>query len=121
MKLTNGWIGKETTLERLKEQVNSGWSDIVERLVIDLEKLGWDGIINQVKEKFGGLCFYIGGESNTAIGNRIRQAEKESYKTCEMCGRPGKLRDDLAWWHTMCDHCYGKALEKYRQLSKEMS
>lgn len=81
-----------------------GWFGIIDRLLIDLFNLGWDGQVAQVKEKFGGLRFYIGDGSHE-IFDRIRQAEKESYKTCEVCGKAGKTTNqDNAWWiKTLCE------------------
>jgi hypothetical protein len=80
--------------------VGPGWGKIVQRLIRDLFLLEWDGELHQIKEKFGGLRFYIGGGSD-AIFNRIDQAEKESFKTCEVCGEPGKSTND-GWVRTLC-------------------
>lgn len=52
------------------------WLPIVDRLIGDLIELGWDKTIIQIKEKFGGLRFYI-GKSSDEIGARIRKAEEE--------------------------------------------
>lgn len=90
-------------LEWIYNSVGPGWRGILERLVEDLFTLGWDGQIAQVKEKFGGLRFYIGAGS-PAVWERIAQAEREAYRTCEDCGAPGKLNDQ-GWWKTLCDEC----------------
>lgn len=47
-------------------------------------------IVSQVKEKFGGLRFYISGgdEFCQAI---VDAAEEASLTLCEVCGRPGAL------------------------------
>jgi len=78
-----------------------GWSKIVRELVDDLFALGWNGSLFQIKEKFGGLRFYIGHGTHT-IFDRIEKAESESMKTCEVCGLPGKPRSD-GWVRTLCD------------------
>jgi hypothetical protein len=57
----------------------------------------------QVKEKFGGLRFYIGFGSPEIYG-MIRMAEEISLRTCEDCGRPGKKRGG-GWIRTLCDPC----------------
>jgi len=57
----------------------------------------------QVKEKFGGLRFYI-GSGNTEIFGMIRMAEEISFKICEECGSPGKNRSG-GWIKTLCDSC----------------
>lgn len=60
----------------------------------------------QVKEKFGSLRFYM--TSNTdEIDDLIDKAEEKSYKTCEECGCPGKLRNG-GWMTTLCDSCAKK-------------
>lgn len=52
----------------------------------------------QVKEKFGGLRFYV-EKSNQQAQNYITFAESMSYRTCEVCGKPGNLYTD--GWHTV--------------------
>ena len=80
-----------------------GWAPIVDRLITDLIALGWDRDLHQVKEKFGGLRFYIGAGSDE-VHARISQAEAEAAKVCEECGAPGELRTE-GWWKTSCDRC----------------
>jgi hypothetical protein len=58
----------------------------------------------QVKEKFGGLRFYI-NSSDAFIYGAIDMAEKMSYRICEDCGRSGKSRNDRSWILTLCDEC----------------
>ena len=82
-------------------EVGEGWHPLITALIEDLLKLGWDGDLQQVKSKFGGLRFYI-GSGNDAIHDRIEQAESESIKTCEYCGKPGK-RQGHGWIRTVCD------------------
>jgi hypothetical protein len=55
----------------------------------------------QVKEKFGGLRFYM-SESTSEIELAIQDAEEESLTTCETCGRSGKLRGG-PWYIVACD------------------
>jgi hypothetical protein len=54
----------------------------------------------QVKEKFGGLRFYVNG-GDEKIHNYISMAESMSYRMCEVCGSPGKLYTD-GWYTTLC-------------------
>ena len=92
---------KEALIAKCQTYVGPGWHDILSRLVNDLFELGWDGHVLQVKEKFGGLRFYVGG-ADEAIHDRIHLAEVASHETCEQCGAPGKLRND-GWLKTLCD------------------
>jgi len=91
--------------------VGPGWYLLIKELIEDLVELGWDREVCQVKEKFGGLRFYINAASDE-VYDRISQAETESYETCEETGQPGKLRTDLGWWSTLCDEEYEKRLAK---------
>jgi len=60
-------------------------------------------IAAQVKEKFGGLRFYISNGDDVVYG-MISLAENLSSRTCEDCGAPGTPRKG-AWIRTMCDKC----------------
>ena len=57
----------------------------------------------QVKEKFGGLRFYM-TLYNEDLERDIAEAEKLASKTCESCGAPGKSRNG-GWIKTLCDTC----------------
>ena len=82
--------------------VQVGWYPLIKDLINDLIKLGWNKQVCQVKEKFGGLRFYI-NEGSEEIHNRISNAEKLSYETCELCGEKGELRTKIRWFTTLCD------------------
>ena len=58
-------------------------------------------IASQVKEKFGGLRFYVQGAIDEHY-HYISFAESMSYHTCEVCGAPGKRWTD-GWHKTLCD------------------
>jgi hypothetical protein len=55
----------------------------------------------QVKEKFGGLRFYVQAATDKHY-QYISFAESMSYRTCESCGAPGKTYTD-GWHTTLCD------------------
>lgn len=93
--------------------IGPGWYTLVENLDTELTKiLGPDYEIHQIKEKFGGLRYYIGGvppEVTEEVYKLIDKAETESGKICEECGSPGRFRDDLGnWYVTLCDTCAGE-------------
>lgn len=57
----------------------------------------------QVKEKFGGLRFYIGGGATEEQYAFISFAEEMSYRVCELCG--GRAQPyPLGWVRTLCEH-----------------
>ena len=87
--------------------VGDGWYKLIYELVHDirindLKKGDWVTKATQVKEKFGGLRFYVTGTSdkNWAL---IRTAEQKSYGICEETGSEVEVgtwtRD---WTKTMC-------------------
>jgi hypothetical protein len=85
-----------------------GWYDIIDELSAKIEPLG--AVAVQVKEKFGGLRFYIEGIDKSVaeeVYAAIGEAEAKSYKTCEGCGEPGETRGQ-GWIITMCDKCWDK-------------
>lgn len=57
----------------------------------------------QVKEKFGGLRFYVTGTDEYVRG-LINMAESLSYHTCEECGNKGEP-NKTGWIHTLCEPC----------------
>lgn len=57
--------------------------------------------IQQVKEKFGGLRFYV-NTTDKRIRHWIEFAEAMSMKVCEECGKPGNRYGD-GWIRTLCD------------------
>ena len=58
-------------------------------------------VVDQVKEKFGGLRFYYHGGDDVVDG-MVRMAESWAAYTCEECGDPGHRRDG-GWVRTLCD------------------
>lgn len=111
--------GRVYTLDGVLAGVGHGWGKIVQRLIRDLFDLGWDGSVHQIKEKFGGLRFYIGAGSDR-IFQRIYEAEGESDKTCEECGHEGKSCGD-GWMLTLCETCdrWRKRLRKESDYSSK--
>jgi hypothetical protein len=107
MKEIVDWKGAPWPLKDVLSEVGEGWTPLLLRLVDDLFTLGWDGQLLQVKEKFGGLRFYIDGGSET-IHERIGQAENESHGTCEKCGAPGGIGPGYYWLKTLCEFCEEK-------------
>lgn len=56
--------------------------------------------VDQVKEKFGTLRFYCGG--NDQIYKYVRLAENLSGRACEICGKNGKCGQVGGWYTTRC-------------------
>ena len=83
--------------------VDEGWLQLIHDLIVDLFRLGWDGDLEQCKEKFGGLRFYIGGASSE-IYDAISRYENQSFKVCEKCGQTGSNRLKGNWMKTLCEN-----------------
>lgn len=65
-------------------------------------------VVTQIKEKFGGLCFYVNHET-TEIGAIISFAEGLSYHMCETCGTTVRVgRTNAGWIRTCCEECRNK-------------
>ena len=86
-----------------------GWFRIIYELSSDIMKLSEQAgteppEVVQVKEKFGGLRYYVHGATQ-AIDSRIQEAEAQSLQTCEICCSSGRRRSG-GWIQTLCDeHC----------------
>jgi len=91
--------GHRGTLKDLQACVGEGWADIIETCFNACVE--HDVSVAQVKEKFGGLRFYVGGAPQE-VHDIIDECETLSYKTCEICGDIGKPREG-GWIKTLCD------------------
>ena len=81
----------------------SGWFLLIDELC---SKLSDQAVALQVKEKFGGLRFYLHGtEEDQKVANDY---EEKSLKTCETCGGPGEHQNDRGWLRTICEKCNEK-------------
>ena len=66
----------------------------------------------QVKEKFGGLRFYV-EHSTDAQQGAISFAESLSYKICEVCGATKDVSQTKGGWvETLCEECKIKKITK---------
>jgi hypothetical protein len=92
--------------------IGPGWWPIVESLCANIQHhLQWKNrdsqlvppvVVEQIKEKFGGLRFYYQGGDDTITG-MVRMAESWAGHSCEECGAPGQQRSG-GWIRTLCDH-----------------
>ncbi|MCP2041228.1 hypothetical protein L1281_001822 [Neisseria sp. HSC-16F19] len=77
-------------------ECGDGWFDLIDVLCERLQSLtDQDGapqvVAAQVKEKWGGLCFYLHGGANDEQWGMITMAEAMSVRICDQCGAPGTL------------------------------
>lgn len=95
-------------------ECSDGWEPLIRELSAKLEALigqlpeGERAQYNaiQVKEKFGGLRFYL-SRGTDEMFDLTNEAESASYKVCEGCGAPGTRRTG-GWIRVLCDACESK-------------
>ena len=83
-----------------------GWFDLIdtlcERLQFWTDRNGAPQVVaQQVKEKFGTLCFYP-REANQTQRGMIYMAEALSARICDQCCRPGQTLVHEHWHMTRC-------------------
>ena len=93
-----------------------GWYDILDMLCGAIQERcdnvkRWDGeklapvctqvVATQVKQKFGELRFYFDG-GDDEIHGMIAMATYMSVRTCEDCGKPGKIVNTGGYVHAAC-------------------
>jgi hypothetical protein len=71
--------------------------------------------VDQIKEKYGGLRFYISG-GDDALFSMIMMAEDMSYRICEVCGNRGGLSKRDGWYKTLCESCRNTKYKEYKLL-----
>jgi len=87
-------------------ECGDGWYDLLYELSAELEALidpdeEFPICAVQVKEKFGGLRFYLSSETEE-MSELIHKAEVKSEHTCEICGAPGRPRGG-GWIAVLCN------------------
>lgn len=98
-------------------ECDDGWFDLIDALCRRIQNyVDWKSstltgaeikqlqpVALQVKQKFGGLRFYIeGGDSH--IDGMISMAESMSFRLCESCGNSGTKRSG-GWIQVLCNTC----------------
>lgn len=101
-------------------ECGKGWYDLLDSLCTGIEKeLDKDldskknFYITQIKEKFGGLRFYVSSATDR-VYNFISTYEKKSYHVCEICGKKGNRCCIQNWLSTLCKECERKHLLKLK-------
>ena len=98
---------------------DEGWNWLIDKLCSQLQ---WDTdhnkypqvVATQVKEKYGGLRFYVGGANESQWG-AIQFAEYISSYICEKCGSTTQVTQTKGWITTLCATC----MEEHEKTNKE--
>ena len=116
-----GLLWRTASGTELLVECEPGWWPILAELDVALAAIAPDYLVEQVKEKFGGLRFYatpdrfgrhgagvasepLSSEAAAEFRRLVDEAERRSFVTCEICGQPGKTRKARGWLKTVCDH-----------------
>lgn len=106
-----------------------GWFDLVDKLCWKINNLLEEAErkngettscnVAQIKEKFGGLRFYIDLECSyeyrKLINKAIYLAEIQSMDTCQMCSKFGKRKNIGGYITTICDSCEKEMKEEAKE------
>lgn len=96
------------TIDSWVQDVGEGWRPLVRALDVQLRDLDPDYQIGQIKEKFGGLRYYIDTFAEDHLQKAqelIRAAETSSFTICEDCGGPGDCKAVDGRVRTLCPIC----------------
>lgn len=92
---------------------SDGWYELLDKLMSDIDtyctkhpEVSYPQV-SQIKEKFGGLRFYITG-GDGYISDLISEAENKSYSICEECGTTEGVFQTRGWIRTTCPDCNEK-------------
>lgn len=89
-------------------EIDEGWYQLVLDCDTELTAIDPNYKIYQIKEKFGGLRYYMSPCNETTLQQRdamydvIRKYEEAALRTCEATGKPGSLmRSSRGWLKTL--------------------
>lgn len=98
-----------------------GWFDIVEDFLEKNKDLFmiWDVKIALIKEKFGYMRIHLDAphgfyesEAGETCRRTMRDAIILSHKTCEVCGKSGKIGHIAGWLQCLCKKCKEEKIER---------
>lgn len=85
--------------------VGMGWAGLIKECHKALYSFDPNYRIYQIKEKFGGLRYYVRPSIDALVYKTnaiINPFEKRSYLICEICGQNGNLRRKNGMYRTLC-------------------
>lgn len=106
------------TFEQERAGVGPGWQPIIEKLHAALLELSPDYEVLQIKEKFGGLRYYIdfavpfASPEAKQMQLLLADAEEQSFRVCEDCGTEDGVTVEGRWVRTLCGPCRTSAEER---------
>ena len=94
-------------------ECGDGWFDLLDYLCGSLVTYTYSDeeiYVDQVKEKFGRLRFYLSKEDDVMHG-MVSMAEHMSGRICETCGNRGETRGG-SWMVTLCDEHHDERIAR---------
>lgn len=131
-RLYRSWQGRDMRQvwhTRQDFECDNGWFELLwqlsaqlEALIAALPNLDQDAYgPTNIKEKFGGLRFYM-TKLSPEMDRAIRWAEEQSICTCELCGKPGaRLKQDELILTRCAEHAPSKSKPWYPWNSTQES
>lgn len=100
--------------EQALESVGAGWAPLVHKIFDEKEKYPHI-VIDQVKEKWGGLRVYS-APMHAEFDKFVADVGRQSFYICEVCGNVGTLRGG-GFYQTLCvDHAGSRpSIEPFQQ------
>ena len=87
-------------------ECHDGWYELIREfglIVNEFQNPEKPVVATIVKEKFGGLRIQGLTNMNDELWARLHEIENKSFKVCDICGKPGDLRQ-IGWLYaTRCD------------------
>lgn len=122
----------QSQIEKLKEKIAPGWMQVIQvdegwhQLVIDCDRelslFDPHYKILQIKEKFGGLRYYIKPSETCYEPRRIHDIiakyEEIAAKTCEATGKPGVLMKSIGGWYKTLNPEHAASTLHYAKYSE---
>jgi hypothetical protein len=100
--------------------IGEGWHNLVRGLETQLNEIDPDFILQQVKEKFGGLRYYAHSHvPDPGFQQAINVAEAASFHICEVCGEEGECKATDNWLKTLCETHRAEDIKRHEDLKKK--
>ena len=97
--------------------VGDGWYNLIDEMCTKIATLDTKVEAVQVKEKFGGLRFYV-TESTEEVDDIILEYTCESLHVCETCGSTLDVQLTVGGWiHSLCAGCQILASKKNKSTA----
>lgn len=101
------WAGedyKPITREEVIAHVSPGWATIVDELLNDLDELGWNKHVLDIrKDPIQGYLLFATRTNKKEVLDRISLALLQSLVTCEICGKEAKEVNIYEHKYILCE------------------